>query len=356
MPPRQLRNPPNPVDHALLLTLLERYSSNALGKTALDDTIARTIGDVPNARELAGRLIHSFRQIPLSRRTAAFGRFANLDASHSVDELSSQARALRRTVSRPSSMARDDVEAYPVPPARPGDKITLKYTGLYCNEETDWDGLSNSDEPYVLTSVVEIASDGENKVHTERHPFSQASYQDVDTGNWRSGPIAACWHGSPTDISLISVLMEQDKGDPDYYKHELHLIVKAAAAYAASQGVPVPDFIQDLVVDSINWVLDPADDLIDTAYRTLSESRLRRAAALPTHMIRGTRKVYQWPNVVEKEDITDVPAHFETEHNGSGAHYVVGFEVTLQPGTEVVSIPFRAGDFTVVGRGLTPPR
>jgi hypothetical protein len=96
-------------------------------------------------------------------------------------------------------------------------------------------------------------------------------YDDVDSGESRGpspallslfgevGPEAA------RDIGLITTVMEYDFGDPNHYRDEIHVAVTAARVYAASQGIPVPDFVASFVVDAINWLLDTGDDKIGTS-------------------------------------------------------------------------------------------
>ena len=98
------------------------------------------------------------------------------------------------------------------PPAPP--VYTLRYRGLYCQEETTWDQASWSDEVYVITSAVHIDANGHNVVRTEALPTAQshAWYDDVDSGEVRFGPVAACWRGNSDPVSLTAVVYEHDQG------------------------------------------------------------------------------------------------------------------------------------------------
>ena len=337
MSPRPLQKPTNPAGTALLVNLLARYASDRPDKTHLDQRVARSMESISQARTIASRIVQNFSGIPARRRQAAFGDLLR-DLHQSPLELARLANAARlfRGVA-PSRIARDDVPRPVEPPDSPEDEFTLKYRGLYCNEESTWDRGSWQDEPYVLTSVVHIAANGENVVRSERHPFSETSYNDVDSGDSREGPVAACWKGRATEISLISVLMEHDEGDPNAYKDELTVIVNAAADIAEQQGwYDAPDSLKELLVDGLNWLLGPGDDVVDTVFRTISPSQLRAFARSSMRLLEGTRRYPRpgyagFPDYVELRDQTKVPAHFQIDYYGDGAHYVVGFEVERHP-------------------------
>jgi hypothetical protein len=94
----------------------------------------------------------------------------------------------------------------------------ITYQGLVAEAETNWDGFSNSDEPYAITTAVHIADDGSNTVRTEHDPVGKTSYEDVDAREERIGPVAACWEGQAFPVSLSVVAFEHDYGDPNEYK------------------------------------------------------------------------------------------------------------------------------------------
>jgi hypothetical protein len=354
MPSRQLRNPTNPADLALFVRLLERYANGAAERTSLDDGIADALGADAKTKAVASRLVQNFKGIPRLRREMAFGELADLSPQRSIAELEQGAKQLRRPIALRRAL--DDVSPPPVPPARIGDKITIKYTGLYCHEETDWDRGSNSDEPYLMTTFVHVSQDGKNITRTGTHPVGQTCYEGVDTGNCREGPVAACWSGTPQEVSVAAVLMEHDEGDPEAYRDEFELIVKAAVAYAKSQGIPVPEWAEELIVEGLVWLFGTGDDVIDTQYRVFSEEMLRRLASQSTSVIREKRKIFMWgTGLVEKEVVTTVPAHFELDFSGSGARYFAGFKVELQRGAfPAPTIPVdRLTGVTAGGGGTT---
>jgi hypothetical protein len=178
------------------------------------------------------------------------------------------------------TLFKDDVGPVIEPQYPNGTIFTLMYTGLYCRKRTgDRGWFGPSDEPYVITSAVTVVN-GDNIIRTERHPIGDPDkrYGDVDSSEFREGPNAACWSGVESEISLVVTVMENDEGDPDAYKDEIGLIVELAADVAKIYGVPIPDALQQLAVNAINWVIDSEDDNIGTETLILSPFSLKLAA------------------------------------------------------------------------------
>jgi hypothetical protein len=200
---------------------------------------------------------------------------------------------------------------------------TINYRGLWCEEETTWDWASWADEIYLITSAVTIEN-GQNIVRTERHPVAESEtwYSDVDSDEARLGPVAACWQGNSDPVSLTVVVMEHDEGDPDAFKEEIDAAVKAAIAVASYFYPPAAwaALLESQIADAINWLLDTADDPIET--QTVVNPR-------------GLLDLYASQNratyLGEGQQNTGLEYHFMTTHNGGGSTYIAGFEVLRDP-------------------------
>ncbi|RWR24277.1 hypothetical protein D8Y24_05610 [Agrococcus lahaulensis] len=200
---------------------------------------------------------------------------------------------------------------------------TINYRGLWCEDETTWDWVSWADEIYVITSAVHVEN-GENVVRTERHPVADDErwYEDVDSDEARLGPIAACWHGRADTVSLTAVVMEHDMGDPDAYREEIDALVKAALAVLAYFYPPaaLAQLLSSTITDAVNWLLDTADDPIET--QTVVHS---------SGMLEALSTSYRGTYLGEGQRHTGLEYHFLTNHAGGGARYVLGFEVLRDP-------------------------
>jgi len=339
----------------MIVYLLDRYARNASDKTELDRLVEQRLRNTPNSRALASRLVSNFQSIPIERRKAVFGQYANVTATERIS-----AEQIKATVSKalqqlgPNLLPKqfpEPVES-PVPPS-PGKKtrsekvgsvkvnlpgavqrtyrsswettpilmrrepafempIQLRYMGLSCREETDWDQSSDSDEIYLITSVINVGT-GEHQERNHPYDYRPPYYEDVDSREARPGPIISCWNGEPTDLVLVATLMEQDFGDPNHFREELHLIVDIALTIAGyAIGGPIIGAISGalgaLLVEAINGLLDTDDDLISNENYFISSSDLTRLGHSP---LMGRRVQY----------------HFYTQHRGEGANYFAYFSV-----------------------------
>lgn len=110
--------------------------------------------------------------------------------------------------------------------------VIVHYTGLYCFGETDLDqGPGGSDEPYALISVStpQIAA-----------TYATQVYTDVDDGD--SCPdLMEIYRGKPYGINFSIAMMENDFGDPNRYKEEIHKTVMAvhSAGVVALGLIPI---------------------------------------------------------------------------------------------------------------------
>ncbi len=220
---------------------------------------------------------------------------------------------------------------------RPELVYTIRYNGLWCQEESTWDRFSGSDEIYLITSAVHIDPDGSNIVRTERHPVSGSDtwYGDVDSGEERVGPVAACWFNNADAVSLTVVVVEHDEGDPDAYKDEIDTWVKAAIAVLITKFPELAwlELLSGQITDTINWVLDTGDDPVETQTVVLPRALLELYASQWPAPHYGTRTdsggIFWFSTTVPLT--TNFMQHFITTHNGGGATYVGGFEILREP-------------------------
>ena len=229
---------------SLALTLLARFATDAPDKTPLDLELARGLAGMPAGQAVAAKMVQNFGSIPVQKRREVFGDRAEvaydrgaIDARLSGPPRSSNFHTLRVIAGRatiPTGLrtAATDANTAPVPPeifvttVDPDQQFRLTYKGLYCKEETNWDGATNSDEIYLITTVIGVDDNGQNVVRTERHPLTTTCYSDVDTGESRVGPVAAVWQGKNEPISLMVHCFEHDYGDPNKYKAEIELAAR----------------------------------------------------------------------------------------------------------------------------------
>ena len=110
---------------------------------------------------------------------------------------------------------------------------------------------------------------------------SDTWYGDVDSGEERVGPVAACWFNNADVVSLTVVVFEHDEGDPDAYKDEVDAFVKAAIA-VLSYFYPALAWLELLsgqIAGTINWVLGTGDDPVETQTVVLPRALLELYAS-----------------------------------------------------------------------------
>lgn len=185
-----------------------------------------------------------------------------------------------------------------------------------------------SDEPYVITVGVSVEGGG-NRQQSAIHPVGDPDqhYGDVDDGEFRRGPIAAVWSGpeQQIEVSIVTVVMENDEGDAGAFREEVETVVSAAIAVvtlfnptAGAVGAALKGVIQDLAV----WVIGSSDDEI------------------------GTLVPFGFGQVVEKEvvDETTLEHHFRSRHRERG-EYVVTYKIEADH--EPVTQPSLSVDFDI---------
>lgn len=155
--------------------------------------------------------------------------------------------------------------------------VVVHYTGLNCFGETDWDGGSNSDEPYV---VVGVTSGQGAAAHISR------IYDDVDAGE--SMPdLMEIYRGKPTGLVLSVLLMEHDAGDPNAYGRS----VRGAAEDIFNHlprledgailivAVPGALYASGVLFDLTGRITGAGDDVIGSAAISLSAKQMVMLAA-----------------------------------------------------------------------------
>lgn len=337
---RSLARPRDPQAVALAVEALRSFASPPADPTEFDRFVGDHLARLGVAPAAAARLAGNVDRIPRATRRAALGAFADTAVVRRDGTLASLRAAapprLTGVIGRAARLRvlRDVVIGEVVlEPADP-PVHTIRYRGLFCDEESSWDRFSNSDEIYAVTSAVVIGPDGSNTVRTEKHPVDRDSYGDVDSNESRIGPVAACWHGTADVVSLSATVLEHDEGDPDEYRDEIDTIVKVAVALAIlAGGVNVPTAIaagiQEILGDLVNWLVGSGDDPISTVTVVLPLADLEAHSRHTPVELQGKR-ITGFPPRIEGFG-TGLYHHFLTEHRGGGATYVVGYDVTRDP-------------------------
>ncbi|MCG8085874.1 MAG: hypothetical protein JAZ13_09170 [Candidatus Thiodiazotropha taylori] len=348
----------DPIATALLIELLNGYSTGTLGNSPAQVAFKRSLEEVDPDRIISQRLMSNFSRVNKRHRDAVFnglefGRYLKLNDSEMYAVLSKPPLSV--------FIIEDDVLPTPIPAYPVGTNFTILYTGLYCNDDSD-DGFifRGSDEPYVITVALEVLN-GENITRSERHPigFQDGHYNDVDSGEHRDGPNAACWSGElpAIELSLISTVMENDEGDPNAYKEEIEVLVNVAAAIAAAFNIAVGVAIKAFVEDILLWLVDSGDDELGTDVAIITPDQLRRYPhQYPLRRYSEDREIirpnpFPWDFPI-KETVTDETSlmyHFVTQHEDSG-RYVATYKVVAD------QEPLPDSPFPVFDAGRLPNR
>ena len=169
--------------------------------------------------------------------------------------------------------------------------VVVRYTGLHCFGETDWDQSSDSDEPYVIFAMT-----------TPKNVWSATSriYDDVDGGEQRPD-LQELYRGRPYGLNIGIVLMEHDFGNPNKYRDEVMTVVSGvhAAGVVGLGLIPVVGPLIAAVAGSalgslmpklggaINDLLDTGDDRIGTTTITLGAREMVLLAARTNNSKQG---------------------------------------------------------------------
>jgi len=320
---RVLTRPQDPDGFARLIGAMRAYTGERKPQSNAERAAIEAMRAQGVSSDLVRAMVTRLDATRASVRTHYLGETTALDFALPEPIHAAGPTAAPTMVTVPSLALRDLLHLAPIPPHPAPPVYTLRYRGVYCHSETSWDGFSNSDEIYLVTSAVHIDASGQNVVRTERMPVGPGDewYGDVDSGEVRVGPTAACWHGNSDPVSLTVAVFEYDNGNPDAYKAEIDAAVKAAIAIAAAYyaGVAILEKASGLISDAINWLIDTGDDLIQTQTVVNPRSILEWYAG-------HTVSVY-----VDHNKSTSLPFHFITTHHGGGATYIAGFDVTREP-------------------------
>jgi hypothetical protein len=217
---RRLARPKNPDALGRLFAALRVYSGQRQPKNATE----RKVNDVLKAQKVpkavAKRMVRTLDSMPKGARTKLLGKIA--DPKFAPPAKAAKLTTAPATVTVPTAAVTalghaavdvtPDIDVDEVLDERPGVQpvYTIRYNGLWCEEEAAWDRFSWADEIYVITSAVHINASGENIYRTEHHPVDASHYSDVDSDEARIGPVAACWHENSDPVSLTVVVFEHD--------------------------------------------------------------------------------------------------------------------------------------------------
>lgn len=179
--------------------------------------------------------------------------------------------------------------------------IAVRYTGLLCFGETDNDGQSASDEPYVIFGIVPALA-------TEAAAAQTGIYEGVDAGDSRIDNIEL-YRGLPYGLSLSVTLMEHDYGDPNQYREAVGQGVEKGghAVAAATTAIPVigpavalaveallAEFGDD-IAQAINDLFGTEDDRVGTVTFPITAKEMVTLARAGWQDFRGVRFNLQSP-------------------------------------------------------------
>lgn len=194
--------------------------------------------------------------------------------------------------------------------------VVVRFRGVHCFEETDSDQLSNADEPYVLMAVLAPTAGD-----VVRSPI----YDGVDAGESRPDTIDI-YRGPPWGVSILTILMEYDYGDPDKYQKEIQEVVNTVheVGVFALEHIPLlgptiakavdkimKEYLDD-IANAFGKALNFQDDKIGQCHVPLDAKQMVLLAARP-------------PQHTHFEHIDYL---FESpEISGGGARYKIYFDI-----------------------------
>lgn len=333
---RTLRAPRNPdvfgrVVAALRVLSGQRAPMNTLEQGLQADLAGRQINPL-----VTQRLIATFDAMPRTARRRLLGEVGAPGFVGTPEVLAPDVPPVTATVPvgppvtgpRSEELARD-------PDAPTHVRYTVRYQGFFCEEEGSWDGASGSDEIYFVISSV-LAST--NAVNTLRYPLGHETYYgDVDTDEARIGPVALVWEGNTDIVTLVVTAFEHDQGDPDAYRDEVDVLVKATIAVLTKlyPAAALLALFSESIADLVNWLLGTGDDPVSVETVVLPRTVLELYAGqgrgpyiakVKRPMIQNGQIVWTYQSLV-----TNLLYHFTTVHKGGGGHYVVCFDVERDP-------------------------
>ncbi|MEX5713559.1 hypothetical protein AB1484_36515 [Parafrankia sp. FMc6] len=188
--------------------------------------------------------------------------------------------------------------------------MIIKYNGMICFGETDYDGGSNSDEIYLVTTVTtyEAAWLGNGQKKPTVRSALVGVYDDVDAGETYPDS-SILYIGNIQDMTFAATCMEQDYGDPNALKTQIQQVAQAAADAGHAAGYDVPSWAPGLVATIGSALLGTGDDPLGTDSKVFTAADLQAMLNQPTQHERG------------------LAYHFFTFHNGEGSTYKFYFEL-----------------------------
>jgi hypothetical protein len=214
---------------------------------------------------------------------------------------------------RVSTFDRGNIYWWPDVGAVALDEVVVRYTGILCFGETDWDQGSPFDEPYVVLGTMSAQGTTANR---------SSIYERVKAIQGRAESIEI-YRGRPYGVSLTALLMEHDDDNPDRYKESMEgalrtsfVAVTAAVGAIATPLVaavvgPVLQAVVPAVTDALNGLLNLGDD--DLGQQTLvlsAKQMITLAGRAPESVDYG------------------VPSKLQTPlYNGEGSSYKVCFSL-----------------------------
>jgi hypothetical protein len=93
------------------------------------------------------------------------------------------------------------------------NNISVRYVGLICFGETDWDQSSDSDEPYAFITVAG-GQTTKTKIYGEAESVGGDGGDGVDGGEVRQD-FVPIYQGKPSGLGIYVTMMEHDFGKPD---------------------------------------------------------------------------------------------------------------------------------------------
>jgi hypothetical protein len=190
--------------------------------------------------------------------------------------------------------------------------VKVRYRGLVCFGETDWDQGSSEDEPYVLLPVLPSGDTLRSQVYT-----------DVDAGESR-GDLIDVYQGLPYGVGIVPILMEHDFGSPDKYLADIRKGVDAAmdgitkaVEYFPAGGPAIAGAIGPLLHDAAPYVAKAIDDLFEFGDDTIGTAAVVLSAKQLIVLAVGG-----WTNFKGIDYKVESPLI-----SGNGASYKVYFDV-----------------------------
>jgi hypothetical protein len=198
---------------------------------------------------------------------------------------------------RVSTFEHGDIYWWPDVGAIELNQVVVQYTGIICFGETDYDGGSPSDEPYVVLGTV--SPQGASSTRSQ-------IYEGVNAIQGRADSIDL-YLGKPLGMALTALLMEHDDENPDRYKAALKaatdkaLDVIGGAVEAEVPGIavvvgPLLDAIKPVIADALNDLLGLRDDdLGQQTFALTAKQMVVLAARTPDSVDYGVTSKFQTP-------------------------------------------------------------